>query len=138
MAASWALARVAISINPALYPRRTGSGPEGMIKPMLTLIDEAENELQQFEACLTLTNLATVPELRDRIVKSGGWRILEMCLTCENELVQRGAHVRVRRSEGVAAEANAAAPPPWAAHQPRHRGRRRLGGCGLPCASLSQ
>ena len=27
------------------------------------LVDEAENELQQFEACLTLTNLATVPAL---------------------------------------------------------------------------
>ena len=69
-----ALARVAISINPALYPRRTGSGPEGMVKPMLQLVDEADNELQQFEACLGLTNLATVPELRERIVGAGGWR----------------------------------------------------------------
>ena len=87
--AAWGLAKVGISINPALYPRRTGSGPEAMVKPLLTLLDNAENELQQFEACLTLTNLATVPELRDRIVSTNGWRTLEMALTSDNELVQR-------------------------------------------------
>lgn len=86
---AWGLAKIGISIDPQLYPRRTGSGPEAMVKPLLQLVDEAENELQQFEACLTLTNLATVPELRDRIVKANGWRTLEMALTCDNELVQR-------------------------------------------------
>ena len=91
MAAAWALSRIAISINPALYPRRTGSGPEGTIKPMLTLIDEAENELQQFEACLGLTNLATVPELRERIAQQHGWRTLQLALTCDNPMVQRAA-----------------------------------------------
>jgi len=91
LAAAWALARIAISINPALYPRRTGSGPDGMVKPMLQLVDEADNELQQFEACLGLTNLATVPELRERIVTAGGWRTLQMALTCENPMVQRAA-----------------------------------------------
>ena len=91
LAAAWALARIAISINPALYPRRTGSGPEGMVKPMLQLVDEADNELQQFEACLGLTNLATVPELRERIIAAGGWRTLQMALACENQMVQRAA-----------------------------------------------
>ena len=89
VAASWGLAKLGISIDPQLYPRRTGSGPEAMVKPLLALVDEAENELQQFEACLTLTNLATVPELRDRIVAANGWRTLEMALTSDNELVQR-------------------------------------------------
>jgi len=62
-----------------------------MVKPMLQLVDEADNELQQFEACLGLTNLATVPELRERIVGAGGWRTLQMALTCDNPLVQRAA-----------------------------------------------
>lgn len=91
MSAAWALSRIAISINPALYPRRTGSGPEGMVKPMLQLVDEADNELQQFEACMGLCNLATVPELRARMVQCQGWRSLTMALTCENPMVQRAA-----------------------------------------------
>jgi len=62
-----------------------------MIKPLLKLCDDADNELQQFEACMGLTNLATVPQLRERIIKEGGWRILQMCLTCDNPLVQRAA-----------------------------------------------
>lgn len=90
-AAAWGLAKIGISINPALYPRRTGSGPEAMVVPLVKLIDEGENELQQFEAALTLTNLATVPELRDRIVKAKAWRALEMALTSDNELVQRAS-----------------------------------------------
>ena len=58
----------------------------------MLLVDEGgESELQQFEACLTLCNLATVPELRDRIVKEKGWRALEMAMTSQNELVQRSA-----------------------------------------------
>ena len=91
ISAAWALARIAISINPALYPRRTGSGPEGMVKPMLQLVDEADNELQQFEACMGLCNLATVPELRARMVQCHGWRSLQMALTCDNPMVQRAA-----------------------------------------------
>lgn len=67
-AAAWALAKVGISINPALYPNRTGSGPEGMVGPILKLIEFAESELQQFEGSMALCNLATVPQLRDKIV----------------------------------------------------------------------
>ena len=68
LAASWGLAKIGISINPTLYPRRTGSGPEAMVAPLVKLIDDAPNELMTFEGCLTLCNLATVPELRDRYV----------------------------------------------------------------------
>ena len=92
VAASWGLAKVGISINPSLYPNRIGSGPEGMVKPLVHLVDEgSENELMQFEASMTLCNLATLPDLRDRIVKEKGWRALEMAMTSQNELVQRGA-----------------------------------------------
>jgi len=89
--AAWALAKVGISINPVAYPRRPGSGPESMVKPLLRLVDGAEHELQQFEACLALCNLATHPELQQRILTCGGWRTLTMSLACENELVQRAA-----------------------------------------------
>ena len=89
--AAWGLAKIGISINPALYPRRTGSGPEAMVVPLVKLIDEGENELMIFEAAMTLCNLATVPELRDRIVKAKAWRALEMALTSDNELVQRAS-----------------------------------------------
>ena len=40
---------------------------------------------------MALCNLATVPELRDRVVKEKGWRALEMAMTSDNELVQRSA-----------------------------------------------
>ncbi len=90
-AAAWALAKVGISINPALYPRRTGSGPEAMVVPIIKLIDDLGHELTTFEACMCLCNLATVEELRDKIVKEKGWRSLEMALTSDNELVQRAA-----------------------------------------------
>jgi len=90
-AAAWGLAKVGISINPTLYPRRTGSGPEAMVVPLVKLIDDGENELQQFEAAMTLCNLATVPELRDRIVKAKAWRALEMALTSDNQLLQRAS-----------------------------------------------
>ena len=33
--AAWGLAKVGISINPALYPRRIGSGPEAMVAPII-------------------------------------------------------------------------------------------------------
>ena len=90
-AAGWALAKVGISINPALYPQRTGSGPESMIGPIIRLIDNADNELMMFEGSMALCNLATVPELRDKIVALHGWRILSMALTSHNTMVQRAA-----------------------------------------------
>ena len=90
-AAAWGLAKVGISIDPKLYPRRTGSGPEAMVLPLLTLLDVGENELETFEGCMALCNLATVPELRDRIVSNKGWRALEMAMTSNNEMVQRAA-----------------------------------------------
>ena len=62
-----------------------------MVVPLVKLIDDGESELQQFEAAMTLCNLATVPELRERIVKAKAWRALEMALTSDNELVQRAS-----------------------------------------------
>jgi len=91
VAAAWAVAKIGISINPMMYPRRLGSGPESMVKPLLKLVDEADNELQQFEACMTLCNLATLDDLKERIVTAGGWRTLQMTLASNNELVQRAA-----------------------------------------------
>jgi hypothetical protein len=34
-AAGWALAKLGVSTNPVSYPRRPGSGPESMVKPLL-------------------------------------------------------------------------------------------------------
>ena len=87
----WFPDQVGISINPALYPRRTGSGPEAMVKPIITLIDDLSHELSTFEACMCLCNLATVDDLKEKIVKEKGWRALEMALTSQNPLVQRAA-----------------------------------------------
>ena len=89
--AAWALAKIAISINPIMYPRRIDSNPESMVKPLLKLVDTYENELQAFEGCLALCNLATVDELKERMVKCGAWRTVQMTLTSSNEQLQRAA-----------------------------------------------
>ena len=89
--AAWALAKIAISINPIMYPRRIDSNPESMVKPLLKLVDTYENELQAFEGCLALCNLATVDELKERMVKCGAWRTVQMTLTSNNEQLQRAA-----------------------------------------------
>eukprot|EP00967_Tisochrysis_lutea_P052004 scaffold64407_cov24-Tisochrysis_lutea.AAC.5 len=34
-AAAWALAKIGVTTNPVSYPRRPGSGPESMVKPLL-------------------------------------------------------------------------------------------------------
>jgi len=44
----------------------------------LRLVDTAEHELPQFEACMALCNLATDAELQARIVSCGGWRTLQV------------------------------------------------------------
>ena len=62
-----------------------------MVGPILKLVDNADNELMMFEGSMALCNLATVPELRDKIVALHGWRTLSMTLTSNNQLVQRAA-----------------------------------------------
>merc|ERR1719163_2691127 len=64
--AAWALAKIAISINPIMYPRRIDSNPESMVKPLLKLVDTYENELQAFEGCLVMCNLCTHDEIIER------------------------------------------------------------------------
>ena len=57
----------------------------------MKLVDTYENELQAFEGCLALCNLATVDELKERMVKCGAWRTVQMTLTSSNEQLQRAA-----------------------------------------------
>jgi len=82
-----ALARVAISTNPALYP--TGS-MYTFVRPLIWLFGGASHELHQFEAGLGLTNIASVDaETRDVLVLNGAWSACVELLSSENEEVQR-------------------------------------------------
>lgn len=84
-----ALARIAIVVNPALYS--TGV-IEGLIQPLLFLLKECSNELQEFEGLLALTNLASYSEaMRSLLYKSGAWYAFQMCLSSENLRIQTAA-----------------------------------------------
>mmetsp|Transcript_20827 Transcript_20827/g.33554 ORF Transcript_20827/g.33554 Transcript_20827/m.33554 type:complete len:255 (+) Transcript_20827:757-1521(+) len=82
-----ALARVAITTNPALYP--TGS-MYSMVRPLIWLFNDASHELHQFEAGLGLTNIAsTDTQVRDYLVMNGAWSACINLLASENQQIQR-------------------------------------------------
>lgn len=84
-----ALARIAISTNPNLYP--TGVA-EDICLPILKLLKDATHELHQFECLLALTNLASMNEMiRERLWNADAWYTLRMMLTSENWKVQVAA-----------------------------------------------
>jgi hypothetical protein len=86
---SIALARIGITTNPLMYSPGT---IEDMISPLAYLVDNATNELYQFEALMALTNLASSgEEICTCMFKKGVWYTATMAMTCNNPHVQRSA-----------------------------------------------
>ncbi|KAL8871049.1 MAG: hypothetical protein Q9174_003044 [Haloplaca sp. 1 TL-2023] len=98
--AAHALARILISIDPALVFPPSGSPPlTSTIRPFLSLITENQgdisdgprNLLPSFEALLALTNIASVsPEIPETIVRQALPTIEELLLS-NNVLIQRAS-----------------------------------------------
>eukprot|EP00475_Leptophrys_vorax_P021792 TRINITY_DN2960_c0_g1_i2.p1 TRINITY_DN2960_c0_g1~~TRINITY_DN2960_c0_g1_i2.p1 ORF type:complete len:411 (+),score=111.04 TRINITY_DN2960_c0_g1_i2:1636-2868(+) len=87
--ASLALARIGISINPALYPVGVC---EDMALPLIRFLKSTTHELYQFETLLALTNITSANEgIRSTLWKEGAWYDLRMALTSENWKVQVAA-----------------------------------------------
>jgi len=82
-----ALARIAITTNPALYPE---GSMYTLIQPLIWLFSNASHELFQFEAGLGMTNIASIDaSTRDTLVVHGVWSACTNLLASENEEVQR-------------------------------------------------
>jgi len=93
-AAASALAKMAISTDPNLLPGAGGasSAQAGLVRPLLRLLETAEHELNQFEAVMALTNLASAgPEMQERLMREGTWRKLQLLLAEDNPLLCRAA-----------------------------------------------
>lgn len=88
MDAAHAIAKIGVSTNPNLCP---GGTVYELVGP-LTLLTRGESELQQFEAALALTNLASMDDdMKDHLVKHGVWRQLEFLCASSNDKVQAAA-----------------------------------------------
>ncbi len=87
--AALALARIAISVNPALFD----SGELlSLIVPLMGLIEAADSELEEFEATMALTNLASSDDdARRKLMAEGAWGLMQQLLGSDNEQVQRAA-----------------------------------------------
>jgi hypothetical protein len=87
--ASLALARIGISINPALYPVGVC---EDMALPLVRFLKATTHELYQFETLLALTNITSADDgIRTTLWKEGAWYDLRMALTSDNWKVQVAA-----------------------------------------------
>lgn len=100
--AAHALARILISVNPALV-FSSSSQPQNTsaIRPLLSLLSPSEDEsvsdgprdlLPIFESLLALTNLASTPDTRaaDTIIRLA-WPTIEDLLLSNNTLIQRAS-----------------------------------------------
>jgi hypothetical protein len=85
-----ALARIAIKANP--NTAFAGQKAYELVRPLLALA-HASHELQQFEAVLALTNLASMDDarVRDAIVAQKGLDLLQQLQTDDNPMIQRAA-----------------------------------------------
>jgi hypothetical protein len=87
--ASHALARIAITTDPTIAFK--GQRAAELIRPLLALCS-GENQLQQFEGLLALTNLASFDDdVRTRIVLAKGMKVIEFLQFSDNDLVRRAA-----------------------------------------------
>eukprot|EP00736_Rhodelphis_marinus_P013576 Rmarinus@m.23355 len=87
-AASHALAKIAISTNPAMLP---GQQVMAIIPAVLPLCDD-DNGLVQFEALLALTNIASLSfETKDRLVQAGAIPKFESVLFLDHVMLRRAA-----------------------------------------------
>ncbi|KAK7207903.1 armadillo-type protein [Myxozyma melibiosi] len=94
LAAAVALARLLISVNPALA-FSTRNSPTVAVGPLLGLIDLTSDNLtllDSFEALLALTNLASMEtgSIGD-VITTRGWDKIEACLLSDNKLIQRAS-----------------------------------------------
>eukprot|EP01049_Picozoa_sp_SAG25_P006105 SAG25_NODE_442_length_7969_cov_22.346203_5_plen_1031_part_00 len=86
--AAQTLAKIAISTD----PRKFRSGAEyDMIVPLLKLT-QSDQGLHQFEACMALTNLASIDEpIRECMIKHGAFQNLQYLMTVDDERIMRAA-----------------------------------------------
>jgi hypothetical protein len=93
-AAAIALAKMAISVDPAMLPGHGGaaSAQAGLVRPLLRLLETSEHELFSFEATLALTNLAAAgADSQARLMREGCWRRMQLALAEDNVLLRRAA-----------------------------------------------
>lgn len=87
--AAQALAKIGISNDPRLaFP---GQRSLEVVRPLVGLL-KSEQGLQQFEGLLALTNLASInDDIRRRIIKEGGFSLVESLMFEEHDLLRRAA-----------------------------------------------
>merc|ERR1719273_185747 len=84
-----AISRIGISTNPNLFSHGV---VYSLVDPLLHLIRTADHELYQFEATLSLTNIASIDDqIRNNIMDEKGWTDLQGLLASDNHDVQRAA-----------------------------------------------
>ena len=89
MLAAQAIAKIGITTDPRLsFP---GQRALEVVRPLVQLL-KSEQGLQQFEALMALTNLAgTSDDVRQRIIKEQGVRLMESLMFEEHELIRRAS-----------------------------------------------
>ena len=88
--AAQALARIGITINPEVaFP---GQRCVEVVRPIMALLHPECEGLQNFEALMSLTNLAQVsPSVRTRILKDDGFSKIELYMFEDHEMIKRAA-----------------------------------------------
>ncbi|XP_013379041.1 protein unc-45 homolog B [Lingula anatina] len=88
--AAQALAKIAIVMNPEVaFP---GQRCLEVVRPILQLVHVEKTALQNFEALLALTNLASLNDsVRRRILKEGGFPSIEFYIYEDHELLRRAS-----------------------------------------------
>lgn len=86
--ASWSLARITITANPeTTFP---GQRIYEVVRPLISLLHVDRTALQNFEALLALTNLASLNDsLRKKIVAEKGLASIEHYMTEDHEMLRR-------------------------------------------------
>ena len=88
-AAAQALAKLAITIDPALAFK--GEKSAELVRPLVRLL-QSEDGLQNFEALLALTNLTSnSEELQERLLHEHGLTHIESLMFSENDMIKRAA-----------------------------------------------
>ncbi|KAJ3412012.1 hypothetical protein HDV05_001393 [Chytridiales sp. JEL 0842] len=87
--AAQAAARIAITTDPNIAFK--GQRAAELIRPLLALCS-GDNQLQQFEGLMALTNLASFDDdVRTRIVQAKGMKVIEYLQFSDNDMVRRAA-----------------------------------------------
>eukprot|EP00934_Nitzschia_sp_Nitz4_P005167 Nitzschia sp. Nitz4//scaffold96_size78090//60958//64152//NITZ4_005503-RA/size78090-processed-gene-0.59-mRNA-1//-1//CDS//3329560600//5157//frame0 len=84
------MGKMLVTTNPALL---TSAQRMGVIKPLIQLIrDVNSSELQQFEALMALTNIASVgDDTKNKIAGEGGLACFKFAMFSEHEMVKQAA-----------------------------------------------